>query len=133
MLCLPGLTPGGEARPGGRRLGRLGRPEPGERALLGERLEVRELSFVHPLPGESRVHAVEPHDEDALLRAAEGLAPLRALPAVDEGDGEGEGGEEGNRLGQAATEGRDHQGHLLRQRDANRVDTQVYPTGRDGR
>ena len=67
MLCLPGFTPVAKLGPGHGRLRRLRRLQLGEGARLGEPLQVRQLALVHELPGQRGVHAVEAHDEDALL------------------------------------------------------------------
>ena len=134
MLCLPGLTPVAKLDQAVGDSEGWVEPSRAKVPSSARRLEVRELALVHPLPGERRVHAVEAHDEDALLRAAEGLAALRALPAVDEREGEGEGGQEGGGDGQGtAGSGREHRGHLLRQRNVDRVTRPVYPRPRPAR
>ena len=72
MLCLPGLTPvANDAHAVGDSgewvVARSWRPPLGD-----ERLHVRQLALVHPLPDQVGVHAVEPEDHELLREALRG-------------------------------------------------------------
>ena len=119
-VVLARVDAGGEARPGRGRLGGLGRAQHRERALVRERLQVRQLALVHPLPREGRVHPVEADHEDPLLGAAQRLPPGRPS-AVEQ---ESVGGRGRSRGAKTATRRRradeTHQGTCLSQRDGSR-------------